>query len=50
MGKQFQISKLGRMAQDVVDRCAQCQAVNAGGTKWEEGKEKEVRTQEFIGK
>ena len=38
IGKQFQASKLGRMVQDVVDRCAQCQAVNVGRTKMGRGK------------
>ena len=37
-GTQFQVSKLGRMVQDVVDRCAQCQAVNMGRTIMGKGK------------
>ena len=40
MGKQFQVSKLGCMAQDVVDRCAPCQAVNVGRTRMGRGKRK----------
>ena len=43
MGKQFQVSKLGHMAQDVVDRCAQCQTVNAGGTRMGRGKRERGR-------
>ena len=38
IGKQFQVSKLGHMVQDIVDRCAQCQAVNAGGARMGRGK------------
>ena len=38
IGKQFQVSKLGHMVQDVVDRCAQCQAVNVEGTRMGRGK------------
>lgn len=38
MGQQFQVSKLGCMAQDVVDRCVRCQAVNAGETRMGRGK------------
>ena len=37
-GKQFQVSKLGSMIQDVVDRYAQCQAVNVGRAKMGRGK------------
>ena len=43
MGKQFQVSNLERMAQDVVDKYTQCQAVNAGGTRMGRGKRERGR-------
>lgn len=47
MGKQFQVSKLGHMAQDIVNRYAQCQAVKVEKLGWKKKRERGKKTSEI---